>query len=54
MNISDEIDLKQALLNLEHGKPQKPILLKRYGKNIAVVMSFTDYQALTEDKSDKD
>ena len=50
MDNFEEIDLKQALLNIEQGLPQKPILLKRNGKNIAVVMSFTDYQGLIEDK----
>jgi|OM-RGC.v1.037408996 PHD/YefM family antitoxin component YafN of YafNO toxin-antitoxin module len=54
MNISEEIDLKKALLNIEQGKPQKPILLKRNGKNIAVVMSFTDYQGLISDKPIED
>ncbi len=50
MDNFEEIDLKQALLNIEKGLPQKPILLKRNDKNIAVVMSFTDYQGLIEDK----
>ena len=50
MDNFEEIDLKQALLNIEKGLPQKPILLKRNGKNIAVVMSFIDYQGLIEDK----
>ncbi len=51
MDDLEEIDLKQALLNIEKGLPQNPILLKRNGKNIAVVMSFTEYQRLTEEKN---
>ena len=51
MDNFEEIDLKQALLNFENGVPQNPVLLKRNGKNIAVVMSFADYQGLIEDKN---
>ena len=52
MDNLEEIDLKQALLNIEHGLPQNPILLKRNGKNIAVVMSFNEYLGLIQDKQD--
>ena len=50
MDNFEEIDLKQALLNIEKGLPQNPILLKKNGKNIAVVMSFADYKGLIEEK----
>ncbi len=52
MDNLEEIDLKQALLNIEQGFPQNPILLKRNGKNIAVVMSFSDYQGLIQENKD--
>ena len=52
MDNLEEIDLKQAFLNIEQGLPQNPILLKRNGKNIAVVMSFNDYQGLIQENKD--
>ena len=52
MDNLEEIDLKQALLNIEQGLPQNPILLKRNGKNIAVVMSFSDYQGIIQENKD--